>query len=223
MGTYQGLSSQTVADIRNLWDFHVVDSGPVAADLLLVLGSHDMRVADRGANLYLSEKAAPIVIVTGGAGKVTSNEWVRSEAELYAERLQELGVPGDAILTESEAANTGDNFEYSRNLILELGASPKTGIIVSKPYMARRSLAVADKKWRELSWYTRPPLIALEDYPTEEVPFNRMVNLMVGDLQRLKVYAEKGFQAHVDIPVTVWAAYERLADVGFNQFVIPDE
>lgn len=213
-------TSQQAADIRVLWDFHVLDSGPVTADLILVLGSHDMRVADRAASLYRDEQAAPLVVVTGGAGKVTADQWSRSEGELYAERLQVEGVPSSVLLIEMKASNTGDNFEFSRTLIYDKGFDPKSGIIVSKPYMARRSLAVGEKKWPELTWYTRPPLIDLEDYPTNEVPFERMVNLMVGDLQRLKVYADKGFQAPVDIPKNVWQSYERLAESGYDKFVI---
>ncbi len=86
--------------------------------------------------------------------------------------------------------------------------------------MARRSLAVALKRWPEVTWYTRPPQISLREYPTTDVPLDRMINLMVGDLQRFKVYAEKGFQAPVDVPSMVWDAYGRLVAAGFDQFVI---
>ena len=44
---------------------------------------------------------------------------------------------------------------------------------------------------------------------------------MVGDLQRLRVYAEKGFQAPVEVPDEIWAAYERLVAAGYDQYVIP--
>ena len=47
-----------------------------------------------------------------------------------------------------------------------------------------------------------------------------MVNLMVGDLQRLDVYAEQGFQVPQEIPDEVWAAWQELVDAGFDQFVI---
>jgi uncharacterized SAM-binding protein YcdF (DUF218 family) len=216
------LTQPTLDDIRTLWDFHVVDDGPVKADMLLVLGSHDMRVADRAAELYVTEHAAPLIVVTGGAGKVTSAEWARTEGELYAERMENNGVPAAAILIESKATNTGDNFEFSKHLITTSSRTVATGIVVSKPYMARRSLAVGPKKWPEVKWYARPPRVSLFDYPNDEVPFERMVNLMVGDLQRLKVYAEKGFQVPVEIPDQVWEAYERLVDAGFDKFVIKE-
>ncbi|HET9897362.1 MAG TPA: YdcF family protein [Streptosporangiaceae bacterium] len=214
------LSPEVRRDVEILWDFHVLDSGSVVADVLIILGSHDVRVADRGAELYVAGKAAPLAIVTGGAGKVTGTEWTRTEGDVYAERLILKGVPEGSILVETKATNTGDNFGYSRELAKASGYSIESGIIVSKPYMARRSLATAMKVWPDVSWYTRPPQIPLLEYPNDEVPLDRMINLMVGDLQRLKVYAEKGFQAYVDIPMPVWRAYERLADEGFDKFVI---
>ena len=42
---------------------------------------------------------------------------------------------------------------------------------------------------------------------------------MVGDLQRLRVYAGR-FQAPVEVPEPVWAAYERLAGAGCDRYVI---
>lgn len=43
---------------------------------------------------------------------------------------------------------------------------------------------------------------------------------MVGDLQRIKLYAEKGFQIPQDIPDEVWRAYNYLVDQGFSTNVI---
>ncbi|MEN3536101.1 YdcF family protein [Microbispora sp. ZYX-F-249] len=215
-----GLTPEIRKDVEILWGFHVVDSGPVEADVLLVLGSHDLRAAERAAELFVRERCAPVVITTGGAGKVTGTEWTRAEAEVYAERLVALGVPEDAILVEPRARNTGDNFDLSRELAAEKGLRVTSGVIVSKPYMARRSLAVALMKWPEPTWFTRPPQIPLRDYPSDEVPLTRMINLMVGDLQRLRVYADRGFQAPVDIPGDVWAAYERLVGAGYDEFLI---
>ena len=58
--------------------------------------------------------------------------------------------------------------------------------------------------------------LSLEEYGTDDTT----IALMVGDLQRLRVYAEKGFQAHVEVPDDIWSAYERLVAVGYDQYVI---
>lgn len=48
----------------------------------------------------------------------------------------------------------------------------------------------------------------------------RVINIMVGDLQRIQVYAEKGFQIHQHIPNEIWNAYERLVSIGFDRQLI---
>ena len=46
-----------------------------------------------------------------------------------------------------------------------------------------------------------------------------VLHLMVGDLQRLRVYSGR-FQAPVEVPDSIWLAYERLAADGYDRFVI---
>jgi hypothetical protein len=58
--------------------------------------------------------------------------------------------------------------------------------------------------------------LSLEEYGADDTS----VSLMVGDLQRLRVYAEKGFQAPVEVPDEIWSAYERLVAAGYDQYMI---
>lgn len=213
--------SDVMTAARTLYEFHTVDSGPVEADFILACGSHDLRSADRAADLYLAEAAAPLIVCSGGFGKVTREIWKQTEAARYAERCGDLGVPKDSILVEDAATNTGENFTKSRSLLENLGHSPKSGIIVTKPYMSQRALATGRMQWPEVTWSSRPPLIDFEEYPNHEVPLDRMVNLMVGDLQRLSVYAEQGFQVPVEVPDRVKSAFDTLVAAGFTQFLLP--
>ena len=43
---------------------------------------------------------------------------------------------------------------------------------------------------------------------------------MVGDLQRIKVYADKGFQIPQEIPDDVLSAYEELVRAGYDRHLI---
>ena len=45
---------------------------------------------------------------------------------------------------------------------------------------------------------------------------------MVGDLQRIKLYAEKGFQVYQEIPEAVWQAYEALVALGFTSQLVKE-
>ena len=49
---------------------------------------------------------------------------------------------------------------------------------------------------------------------------DKVISIMVGDLQRIKVYAEKGFQIPQEIPAPVWDAFERLVALGYDQQLI---
>jgi hypothetical protein len=42
----------------------------------------------------------------------------------------------------------------------------------------------------------------------------------VGDLQRIKLYPEKGFQTYQEIPGQVWEAYLELVALGYDQHLI---
>ena len=110
--------------------------GPVPdrADVIIALGTYDLRVADYAAEVFLSGRA-PLLICSGGLGKLTSSLFTTPEAELFAERCRSLGVPPENILIEAASTNTGENFRFSRDLLSERGIFPRTGIAVCKPYM----------------------------------------------------------------------------------------
>ncbi|HWB26429.1 MAG TPA: hypothetical protein VG738_13170 [Chitinophagaceae bacterium] len=50
---------------KTLWDYHHTNHSLEQADCILALGSHDLRVAERGAELYL-HGYAPLLIFSGG-------------------------------------------------------------------------------------------------------------------------------------------------------------
>jgi len=70
---------------------------------------------------------------------------------------------------------------------------------------------------------TSPPA-SFAGYPDAHISREVLVSIMVGDLQRLRLYATpaRDFQIPVDIPADVWAAYEGLRDAGYDGNVIRD-
>lgn len=191
------------------------------ADILLIPGSHDLRVADHAAGLFLKGRADWLVC-SGGFGKITEGSFNEPEAVLFARRCMKQGVPEDRIILEQEATNTGENFTNSRQVLASRGIVPKTGLIVCKPYMAKRAWATGTKQWPEVHWMVDPAPIAFSDYATPDTPYEQLVELLVGDLQRMAVYADQGFQVPVQVPENVWQAWERLVQAGFDRFVIDD-
>ena len=87
-----------------IWDYMKVYQPLKKADAIFVLCSHDIRVADRAAELF-NQRLADWVIVSGGGGKLTKGIFEKPEAEVFKERLMSLGVPADKVIVEPKAAN----------------------------------------------------------------------------------------------------------------------
>ena len=213
------VTAEVLSWAKLLWQYHHMQHTLSKADCILVLGSHDTRVAHRGAEIYL-EGWAPLLIFSGGLGRLTAGAWTQSEADLFAQIAIERGVPATAILIENRSTNTGENILFTQQLLKENGLSPQKFILVQKPYMERRSYATFKKHWPEKELVVTSPQIHFEAYANAEISMEKVINIMVGDLQRIKLYPEKGFQIYQPIPDDVWQAYEHLVAAGFDQQLI---
>jgi len=189
------------------------------ADCILALGSHDLRVAERAAQLYL-EGWAPIVIFSGGLGNFTKGMWTETEADRFAAIAINMGVPEVSILVENRSSNTGENILFTQQLLAQKNLDPESFIVVQKPYMERRSYATFRQHWPDKKLVVTSPQISFEDYPTGDIPLERVINIMAGDLQRIKFYPEKGFQVYQEIPADIWQAFEQLVALGFDKHLM---
>ena len=129
---------------KKIWDYHHVNHTLVKSDCVLALGSHDTRVAERAADLFL-QNWAPLLIFSGGLGNFTQGLWKEAEADLFAQIAIKMGVPENAILIENKSTNTGENILFTQRLLKERNINPQSFILVQKPYMERRSYATFKK------------------------------------------------------------------------------
>ena len=211
---------QILDDAQSLFAFlSTAEEGPDRADLVLAMGSQDLEVADTAARAF-GEKRARWLVCSGGFGKDTALLFRQPEGVLYARRCLELGVPEACILVEDQASNSGENFQLTRALLARRGIVPCTGVIACKPYMARRAWATGAMQWPEVEWSVACQPVSLTQYLQQGRDMRAVLELMVGDLQRLRAYAGR-FQVPVTVPEPIWAAYERLAADGYDRFVIP--
>jgi len=128
--------------------FLTVDSGPVAADVIVILGggSHDRPL--RAAQLFRSHAAARILI--SGAG----------DDEINRRLLLANGVPAGAIEVENQSTTTRENAEFSlRRLRAEKVHSV---ILVTSWYHARRAAKTFEHFAPELKIYSRPAYYAFD-------------------------------------------------------------
>jgi uncharacterized SAM-binding protein YcdF (DUF218 family) len=209
--------------VEKIWRYHHLNHQLSRADAILVLCSHDTVVARRGADLFL-QGWAPLLIFAGGLGSITSRLWREPEADQFAQIAIDMGVPKEQILIENRSANTGENILFTKRLLADLQLDPRTFIVVQKPYMERRSYATFKKLWPEKELLVTSPQMSMDEYLNEHshdaLSSDDVISIMVGDLQRIRVYPDKGFQIHQDIPDEIWQAYEELVEAGYDKHLL---
>jgi uncharacterized SAM-binding protein YcdF (DUF218 family) len=213
------ITKEAIALSQILWDYLHIKHTLQKSDCIFVLGSHDTRVAERAADLFL-EGWAPLIIFSGGLGRLTNGVWLETEADKFAAIAKDKGVPSNSILIENKSTNTGDNIKFTQALLKEKKLNPESFIVVQKPYALRRSYATFKKHWPHKEILVTSQQITLEQYPNKDISLEHVINIMVGDLQRIKLYPEKGFQIYQEIPAEIWIAYEQLCNMGFDKQLI---
>lgn len=91
----------------------------------------------------------------------------------------------------------------------------KKAIVVTKPYGERRVYATFKKVWPELKIVVTSPKLSFEGYPDKLRDKEEMIHVIVGQLQRIKLYTRKGFMIKQKIPRDVWTAYKELVSLGY--------
>lgn len=203
--------------IQILWDYMKMNHKIRNADCIIGLGTVDVNVANVASELYLKGYANKLIF-SGGLGKITRKLWNETEAEKFAKIAIQRGVPSNNIYLEKESTNTGDNFRFSKKLIENLKLDIKSCIIVCKPYDEKRAYATFKKIMPEYDGIVYSENISCEEYYQKYG--NEWVHVLVGDIQRMKIFYEKGWQIKMDIPQNVWKAYETLVRKGYNKFVL---
>ena len=217
------MNSDIRALAEKLWNYHQMKHQLEPADVILVLCSHDERVAERGAQLF-HDGWAPLLIFSGGRGAITETLWDEPEAERFARIALAMNVPRDRILIEPNSTNTGENIRFTKQLLAERGIDPQRFIVVQKPYMERRAYATFRKLWPEKDVVLTSPQVSfaeyLAHYAHNSLSASDVVGIMAGDLQRIKLYPELGFQIEQEIPEDVWRAYEQLVSAGYDKYLV---
>lgn len=204
---------------KTLWNYLKLNQVLMACDCIIAMGSHDLRIADYAARLVL-EGWAPILVCSGGLGRLTQVKWQEPEAHKFARIAAETGVPTNRIFIEDKSANTGQNILFSRKMLNEKGIEVESALLVHKPYMERRALATAQKFWPEIDYCVSSPPISFEDYPTDEIPFDQLIHIMVGDFQRILEYPGQDFQTNQDVSKKAMESYQFLVKKGYTNFLL---
>lgn len=210
---------------RIVWDFLQLKHEPIPADVIVAFGTNDLRVARFAARLY-HEGFGQRLVCTGGKahqGDLLATDWEKTEAEMYAGEAIALGVPRDRILLEPRASNTAENVRFTRELLRHTGAHPRNLVLATKPFMQRRVWATMAVEWPEIPASLASEKMTLDEYFTLDLPPERVIPIMMGDLQRIWIYARRGWAAPQIVPPEVMEAWRELKTLGFTQQLLPED
>jgi uncharacterized SAM-binding protein YcdF (DUF218 family) len=131
-----------------------VDSGPVTADVMVVLGGGATERPQRAAALF-QQGEAPLIICSGSG-----------DAPTYKDVLIQNGVPAPDVLVETNSRTTRENAEFTIPLLHALGTHRV--IIVTSWFHSRRALACFEHYAPDLTFYSRPSYEGYRSRPDGE-------------------------------------------------------
>ncbi|MEV0089571.1 YdcF family protein, partial [Saccharopolyspora sp. NPDC050642] len=82
--------------------------------------------------------------------------------------------------------------------------------------------ATARKIWPEVEIMCSSQRLPLDEYVRSIGDVDRVINMLVGDTQRVGLYAEKGFAIPQEVPPEVNEAYAHLVEAGYTTRLVHD-
>lgn len=187
------------------------------ADAIIGFGHFDLNIPKRCAELYISG-CADRIIFTGGIGSGTA-DLGQPEAHAFLDELSRSypNIPAEAILLEDTSTNTGENVQFTRQLLerarpeLAFGRGIQSVILVANAYRQRRVWLTCRKQLPTLTFMNAPPDRTFEQeyrmFADKGFEFPR---LLLGEIERLQRYAEAGYIAAEPIPDDIYRCYAEL-------------
>lgn len=206
--------------LQIIWDYLCLHREPEKADCIVGFGNFNTDIARRAAELYL-QGYAPKVLFTGGLGRNTEGLLPEPEAVRFAKVAMECGVPEEDIILEDKSTNTAENILFTRRKLEELGLPHDRLLGVHQPFMERRIWAAMGIYWKEADFRVTSPQVTIPEYlrraREQGISENASISVIVGDFQRMELYAEKGWQLPQTIPEEAWQAFRALVEMGYDK------
>ena len=206
--------------LQVIWDYLNLHQQPQKADCIVGFGNFNTDIAKRAAELY-HQGYAPKILFTGGLGRNTAGLMTEPEAVKFAKAAVACGVPEKDILIEDKSTNTKENIEFTRNLLVREGLPHQSILGVHQPFMERRITAAMGVYWPGLTFFVTSPQVTIPEYLAaarrQGISENASISVIVGDFQRMDLYAKLGYQLPQEIPQEAWDAFHQLVAMGYDK------
>ena len=205
--------------LQVIWDYLCLAREPQKADCIVGFGNFNTDIARRAAQLY-HQGLAPKILFTGGLGRNTEGLLPEPEAVRFAKVALGCGVPECDIIIEDKSTNTKENILFTKAKLEELGLPHGHILGVHQPFMERRITAAMGVYWPGLNFSVTSPQVSIPEYleraRQQGVSENASISVIVGDFQRMDLYARLGYQLPQHIPEEAWEAFHALVAMGYD-------
>ena len=206
--------------LQVIWDYLCLNEPLEKADCIVGFGNFNTDIARRAAELYHAGYG-PKILFTGGLGRNTEGLLPEPEAVRFAKVAMACGVPEEDIILEEKSTNTKENILFTREKLESLGIAHNRILGVHQPFMERRIKAAMGVYWPELDFRVTSPQVTIPQYleaaKRQGITENASVSVIVGDFQRMDLYAKLGYQLPQHIPQEAWEAFRQLVEMGFDK------
>lgn len=206
-------------NLKIIWEYMHMNMELCNADCIIGFGNYCDEIALRAAELY-KKGYSPKILFTGGLGRNTDHLWTQSEAERFAGIAAGEGVPKEDIIIENQSANTAENIIFTQKKLAGLNMNVTKILCVHQPFMERRIYAALKVYWPDIHAIITSPQLTINEYIANSVKQGldekTVIEVIVGDFQRMEVYAQKGYQIPQYIPEEVMEAFKAMVELGYT-------
>ena len=138
------------------------------------------------------------------------------------------GIDIKNIFLENKSTNTGDNFRFSLKIIEENNLKADKILIVHNKMSERRTLSAAKAILKDRTISITSPDMSFDEFITklenrEDEEVKNIISVIVGDIQRIIIFPQLGWQIENDVPTEVINSYQFLKQQGFDKYIFNKE
>lgn len=191
---------------RSLFNYLNLKVEPQKADIIIGFGHFDLKIPKRCAKLY-QKGYAPKILFTGGIGAGTA-DLQKPEARAFFDILKQdyPEIPEEDVLIEDQSTNTGENIEFSVNIVkqnsdLNFDDENFSAILVANAVRQKRVDLTWQKHYPQSIVYNCPPHTTLEqEYELFQSKNRDLTELILSEIDKIKHYPAKGYIKEEKIP-----------------------
>lgn len=224
MNNLHKYEKEIINALQEIWNYMRLNQSLEKCDLIMGCGCSNLEIPIKCAQLY-KEGYAKKILFTGGLGKITKNTFNKSEAEIYKDIAIKQGVDEKDILIETKSKNTVENFKFSFNILKKNNIKAHKILIVHGLLAQKRTLSCAKAILKDQDFLITSPDTSFEEF-LEKLKGNKQaidtISTIVGNIQRLIIYPQFGWQKETEVPKNIINIYYFLKELGFSKYILSE-